>query len=101
MKKLTTCLLTALSISAMASGAHATCFSGKVVSLVKAHGDYKIRFKVKDDDTWYETNYNLNYVSGRAIYQILMTSLLTGVVIDADGTGNPCGKVENVSIRYD
>lgn len=98
MKKLATCLLTALSISAMASGAHAACFSGKVVSLVKAHGDYRIGFKVKGDDTtWYKTNYNLNYVSGRAIYQILLTSLLTGVVIDADG---PCDKVENVSIRY-
>lgn len=104
MTKLTKVLLAVASVYALSSTAQASvtqCFTDKIVDEVKVYGNYDLKFKLKDDTTWYKSYYNVNYVSGRAIYQMLMTSMLTGVPVSGEYGSTTCGtKVENVTMSY-
>lgn len=102
MTKLTKAFLAALSVYAISSAAQAsvtTCFSNKVIEEVKVYGNYTLKFKV--DKSWYTSYYNVNYVSGRAIYQMVMTSMLTGVPVTGEYESSSCGGyVANVTMSY-
>ena len=77
------------------------CFTDKIVDEVKVYGSYDLKFKVQDDTKWYKSYYNVNYVSGRAIYQMPMTSMLTGVPVSGEYESSSCGTtVENITMSY-
>ena len=78
------------------------CIVKEVVKDIFQAGDYHLRFRVRDHDTWFNVYYHANYNSGRAILRLLHASMNHGIPIFADNAGSSCkDTITNVALTTD
>lgn len=98
------CTLIPISASAavnVSSSNTGNCITDEVVDTIIAYGDDHVKFKLRNNRDLFNVYYHNNYVNGRAVFQMLLASILTGVHITADYNGYSCSSREiiNVSIK--
>ena len=93
-------LLSPPSVASIHLDSSYTCIKNEMVDKIKQHGDYELRFKLKNHDQWFNVYYHTNYNGGRAILKLLHASMNLGLPIFADNGGSSCsgGTVTNVAL---